>query len=124
MEHEHEEAMRADFATYAELGQQMQRPSVTEYEIQLIDMRQHELAGRWESGPHAEHWTYLDDAHDDWTRCPATMTRFLDGVGYDRAAGYFVGVTEVEYRSQLQARDLTAAERDRRQERPPRQRAR
>ncbi|KAA8884249.1 hypothetical protein F3087_34055 [Nocardia colli] len=83
-----------------------------------------EISQLWKSGPHAEHWHYLDAAHDDWQRRPETMDRFLDGVDEDRAVGYFVGVTEVEYRSQLQARDLTAAERDRRQERPPQQRAR
>ncbi|MGK8559557.1 hypothetical protein [Nocardia gipuzkoensis] len=102
MEREHEEAMRADFTTYAELERQMFRPSVTEYEIELIDMRQHELAGRWESGPHAEHWRYLNDAYEDWRRSPDTMLRLVDNLAHNGGEG----ATEVERRSLLQAGQL------------------
>ncbi|MBF6296820.1 hypothetical protein IU459_04580 [Nocardia amamiensis] len=102
MEREHEEAMRADFTTYAELERQMFRPSVTEYEIQLIDVRQHELAGRWESGPHAEHWRYLSDAYEDWRQAPDTMFRILDNIDHNGGEG----VTDLQHRSLRQAGQL------------------
>ncbi|WP_040698934.1 hypothetical protein [Nocardia vinacea] len=109
MEREHEEAMRADFTTYVELGRQMYRPSTSEAEIQLLDMQQQVVADRWESGPHAEHWNYLEDAREDWRRAPDTMRRFLDNV--DHNGGY--GLTEIQRRSQEQARDLTTQDRPR-----------
>src|SRR5262245_36006376 len=40
MQREHEEAMRADFTTYVELGRQMDRSSTSEAEIQVLDMQQ------------------------------------------------------------------------------------
>ncbi|PXX66924.1 hypothetical protein DFR70_103679 [Nocardia tenerifensis] len=124
MEHEHEEAMRAEFSQYVELWRATDPPEVSQADYNeahdAIDFIDH----LWQTGPHAKHWDYLKDAHQDWTARPQTMTRFLDGIAEDRAAGYFVGVTDIEYRSQCQARDLTAAERARRPERPPQQRGR
>ncbi|MFD0362731.1 hypothetical protein ACFQZZ_14905 [Nocardia sp. GCM10030253] len=109
MEKEHEEAMRTDYTTYVELGRQMYQPSTSDAEIQLIDLQQQILADRWEAGPHAEHWNYLDDAHEDWRRAPDTMRRFMDNI--DHNDGY--GVSEVERRSQQQARTLTDHDRPR-----------
>ncbi|WP_406272524.1 hypothetical protein OH799_32930 [Nocardia sp. NBC_00881] len=109
MEREHEEAMRADYSTYAELGRQMFRPSTSEAEIQLIDMQQQVLADRWESGPHAQHWQYLDDAHEDWKRSPKVMVRMLADIDHNGGAG----VSGVQRRSLEQARQLTGNDRPR-----------
>ncbi|MFC9434008.1 hypothetical protein [Nocardia sp. NPDC057030] len=122
MEREHEEAMRADFARWQAMLDNT-FPIETETELEERT-RADETELRWSDGPYSAYWNYLNDAYEDWQRRPETMGRFLDSVDEDRAAGHFVGVTGVEYRSQLQARDLTAAERDRRQERPLRLRAR
>ncbi|KIA60551.1 hypothetical protein [Nocardia vulneris] len=122
MDHEYEVAMRVDFARWQAL---LDSPFPIETEAEL-EQRIHadEIELRWSYGPHSAHWRYLDDAHQDWAARPETMTRFLDGITQDRTAGYFVGVTDIEYRSQCQARDLTEAERARKRDRPPRQRGR
>lgn len=113
MEREHEEAMRTDYTTYAELGRQMHRPSTNEAEIQLIDLQQQIVADRWETGPHANHWGYLDGAHEGWRADPELMQRRLHGMEYAEGNGYEPGLTDVELRSQEQARDLAAQARPR-----------
>ncbi|MGW0247982.1 hypothetical protein ACWDYH_15250 [Nocardia goodfellowii] len=109
MEREHEEAMRTDFTTYSELGQQMSRPSVTDREIQYLDLERQFVAERWEAGPHAEHWNYLEEAYRDFDERPDTMRRFCDNL--DHNDGF--GLTDVQRRSLEQARTLTEASRHR-----------
>ncbi|QIS13644.1 hypothetical protein [Nocardia arthritidis] len=109
MEREHEEAMRADYEQYHQLGRAMYADGVTDTDIDRLDQQRGEVARRWEAGPHAEHWAYLSDAADDWQRAPKVMGRMLDNI--DHNDGY--GVTEVEYRSQQQARQLTGNDRSR-----------
>ncbi|MEU7633855.1 hypothetical protein AB0C34_28405 [Nocardia sp. NPDC049220] len=107
MEREHEEAMRADYTTYTELGRQMLRPSTSAAEIQAIDMQQQIVADRWEFGPRAQHWQYLEDADEDWKRSPKVMARMLDNIDHSGGAG----VSDVQRRSPEQARQLTGNDR-------------
>ncbi|QBS40396.1 hypothetical protein [Nocardia sp. CS682] len=120
MEREHEEAMRADFARWQALLDST-FPIETEAEFEQR-ARADEIELRWSDGPHSAHWHYLNDAFEDWRHSPDTMRRFLDGVSYDRASGNHDGMTDTQYRSQLQARDVTEAERARQRERSPRYR--
>ncbi|MGW4849122.1 hypothetical protein [Nocardia brasiliensis] len=124
MNREHEEAMRTEFTEIARMREHALRASTPETEMNDLFARVEATHQRWNAGAHTEHWHYLDGAHEDWRRRPETMARFLDGVDYDRTSGYRDGMTDIEYRSQCQARDLTAAQRARRPERPPRQRGR
>ncbi|MBF6272287.1 MULTISPECIES: hypothetical protein [Nocardia] len=121
MQREHEEAMRADFATYTDLERKMARPRVTSYEIQLCDMKRHALAERWETGPHADHWAFLEDAYHDWRRNPETMERFRADIAHNLELDGHVGLSDVQLRSLEQARTLTQQQ-VQRAERPVRER--
>ncbi|WP_067478746.1 hypothetical protein [Nocardia amamiensis] len=101
MEREHEEAMRAEFAEYTQLTEQMYRPDATDAEIDNICDQRRQIDQRWGEGPHAEHWGYLSDAYEDWRQAPDTMFRFIDNIAHNGG-----GVTDVQHRSLLQAGQL------------------
>ncbi|MFE3986548.1 hypothetical protein ACFXPR_18880 [Nocardia tengchongensis] len=105
MQSEHEEAMRSDFREQAALQQRTYQSDVTESEIGECFSKAREIHGRWNDGPHADQWRYLSDAYADWRDAPDTMVRFIDNVEFNRAKGF--GIDEVQYRSLLQARELT-----------------
>ncbi|WP_406237520.1 hypothetical protein [Nocardia sp. NBC_01009] len=109
MQREHEEAMRLDFQQHYQLGRDMYGPGVTEADIERLDVDRVDIEKRWRSGPHAEHWNYLEDAQSDWQRAPKTMSRFMEDV--DHNGGH--GLTEIQRRSQEQARELTGNDRTR-----------
>ncbi|WP_435590787.1 hypothetical protein [Nocardia sp. bgisy118] len=108
MQREHEEAMRADYTEHDALGRQMFADGVTDADIDRIDTQRVEIEKRWHSGPHAEHWAYLSDAHEDWRQAPKTMQRMLADADHN-GPGY--GLTDIERRSQEQARALTGHDR-------------
>ena|SRR6266568_2689921 len=122
MEREHEEAMRREFTDRVELGRNMVRPSVTDTELDQIEQQRREVDQRWRSGPHAEHWGYLDQAYRDWRDRPDTMARFVETVAYERSQGWDRGMTNVQFRSQEQACRLTAPDRARAEQRGQRSR--
>ncbi|CAM4487059.1 hypothetical protein NONI108955_34325 [Nocardia ninae] len=122
MEREHEEAMRTEFTECVELWRATEPSEVSQADYNKAHDAIDRIDHRWQTGPHAEHWHYLNDAFEDWRRNPQTMRRFLDGVSYDRASGNHDGMTDTQYRSQLQARDVTEAQRARQRERSPRYR--
>ncbi|WP_433629114.1 hypothetical protein [Nocardia sp. CA-120079] len=109
MEREHEEAMRADYQQHYQLGLDMFRDRITETDIERLDSDRIEIEKRWQDGPHTEQWAYLSDAQHDWERSPATMSRFMENV--DHNGGY--GLTDIQRRSQQQARELTGNDRPR-----------
>ncbi|MFE3799279.1 hypothetical protein [Nocardia tengchongensis] len=105
MQSEHEEAMRSDFRERTGLLLSGYEPQVTEEQIDQRYDKVRQLDERWNSGPHADQWRYLSDAYADWRDAPDTMVRFIDNVEFNRAKGF--GIDEVQYRSLLQARELT-----------------
>lgn len=119
MQREHEEMMRDDFSRYVDLADQIRqgitRPDnpITTDQLDAIDAEQDALRDRWRGGPHAEHWNYLSDAHDDWKRAPETMARMREDIAHNGGAG----VTEIEERSQAQAAALVARSAERQPER-------
>lgn len=108
MQREHEEAMRADFDRLVNLSDQMETgithpdSTMTDEQIVAIDAQQQELETRWTGGPHAQHWQYLSDAHQDWRQAPDTMRRFAENTAHEGGCG----LTDIEARSQRQAADL------------------
>ncbi|MBF6226028.1 hypothetical protein IU470_13075 [Nocardia abscessus] len=102
MEREHEEAMRAEFARYTQLGEDMYRPGTTDAELDRMVAQRRETDQRWGEGPHAEHWSYLSDAYEDWRQAPDTMFRFLDNIDHNGGEG----VTDLQHRSLRQAGQL------------------
>lgn len=109
MEREHEEAMRAEFVELNVMAQRAYADDTTEAEIDRFFIEGEKTDQRWYSGPHAAEWGYLRDAFSDWHRAPGTMHRLLADVEHN--GGY--GMSEVQYRSQLQARELTGNDRPR-----------
>ncbi|MET9025626.1 hypothetical protein ABZW96_08365 [Nocardia sp. NPDC004168] len=102
MEREHEEAMRAEFARFTQLGEDMYRPGTTDAECDRMVEQRRETDQRWSEGPHAEHWSYLSDAYEDWRQAPDTMFRFLDNIDHNGGEG----VTDLQNRSLRQAGQL------------------
>ncbi|MBF6299507.1 hypothetical protein IU459_18450 [Nocardia amamiensis] len=102
MEREHEEAMRAEFARFTQLGEDMYQPGTTDAELDRITAQRRETDQRWGEGPHAEHWSYLTDAYEDWRQAPDTMFRFLDNIDHNSGDG----VTDLQNRSLRQAGQL------------------
>ncbi|MEU4811887.1 hypothetical protein AB0H20_22010 [Nocardia fluminea] len=117
MEREHEEAMRVDFDRHADLSDQRETgvthpdSTMTEEQLDAISAQQQELERRWTGGPHAEHWEYLSDAHQDWHHAPDTMRRFAENIAHNGDSF----ITDIEARSQGQAGDLYARTCKRRQ---------
>lgn len=117
MQREHEEAMRADYDRHADLSDQRETglshpdSTMTEEQLDAIGSQQRELNQRWANGPHAEHWQYLSDAHDDWQQAPKTMRRMRENIAHN--GGDFV--TDIESRSQDQAAGLYARTCERRE---------
>ncbi|MGQ4620013.1 hypothetical protein [Nocardia sp. R7R-8] len=101
MEREHEEAMRAEFARYTQLGD-MYRPGTTDAGLGRIVAQRRETDQRWGEGPHAEHWNYLSDVYADWRQAPDTMFRLLDNIDHNGGDG----VTDLQHRSLRQAGQL------------------
>ncbi|MEV6388897.1 hypothetical protein [Nocardia xishanensis] len=110
MQHEHEEAMRAEYDQHHRLTEAMFADGITDADIDRVDAQRVEIEKRWEAGPHAEHWDYLSDAHEDWRRSPKVMHRMLADADHN-GPGY--GLTDIERRSQEQARQLTGHDRPR-----------
>lgn len=114
MQREHEEAMREDFARYVDLADQVDKGLTLpgpfgEQELLAIDAQQEELRERWRSGPHAEHWNYLEDAREDWRAYPDTMSRMHDNVAHNGGGG----LSDIQLRSLDQAAELTAQSNER-----------
>ncbi|WP_067704475.1 hypothetical protein [Nocardia jejuensis] len=108
MQLEHEEAMRSDFREQAALHERIYVAGVTLDEIKECFSKGREIHGRWISGPHAEQWRWLFDVYNDFRSRPETMERIVDDVEFNRAHGCDRGLDEVQYRSLMQARELTA----------------
>jgi hypothetical protein len=113
MQPEHEEAMRQEFAHGVELGKRMYNVD-TEAEIEQLGAQQEEIGRRWQEGPHAEHWQFLNDAWHDWREAPDTMARLADNIAHERAQNGGCGFDEVQVRSLDQARQLYEADMPRR----------
>ncbi|MET7770185.1 hypothetical protein [Nocardia sp. NPDC005366] len=103
--------MRGEYEVFYRLGREMFEVD-TDAEIDRIDQQRWEIARRWQGGPHAEHWNYLEDAFHDWQRAPGTMCRFMDNVAFNRERQTGLSeLSDVQLRSQEQARALTGNDR-------------
>ncbi|WP_405180256.1 hypothetical protein OG225_02645 [Nocardia sp. NBC_01377] len=108
---EHEDHMRADYDTAYRLEGELFEVR-DRAEIARIGGEREQIAQRWADGPHAEQWGYLEQAHRDWRWTPNAMRRFVEGDEFNRArAGS--ELTDVQLRSQEQARRLTGNDRPR-----------
>ncbi|WP_157574606.1 hypothetical protein [Nocardia jejuensis] len=111
MEREHEELMRSDFREQTTLTRSVYDEGVTDAQAQQISAKTEQIDQRWSDGPHSQQWQFLSDAYADWRDRPETMARHLDTVEHNRAQGWDT-LDEVQYRSLMQARELTAPDRE------------
>lgn len=115
MNPEHEEAMRRDFARFAELSAAADRARAGVERPRILRAR-NAIGQRWEDGPHADQWRYLEMAHWQWANNPAALARSLDRLDRGEPAWFERGLTDVQHRSLAQVHDAitTTPTRDRR----------
>ncbi|WP_191094281.1 hypothetical protein [Nocardia colli] len=109
MEHEHEDAMRTDFAELVRLRDEVVHAEVSDCpdtEVEALDDQRHTLDQRWTNGPHSEAWQHLCAAYTNWEQDPEGVRRFLAWTEHYREIGY-EQLTAVERRNIEQARELS-----------------
>ncbi|MFI5716270.1 hypothetical protein [Nocardia sp. NPDC051750] len=103
-----EQEMRADYTRAAQLRRESLRAETVEQVGQLFDQAK-QVEDRWwnhESPAVRADWDYLDDAYHDWRHSAGTMERLYEQVMIDRVDGVTSGMSEVQWRSQRQAREM------------------
>lgn len=121
MHPEHEQMMRQEFFEQAQRARDAYRSDVTSTELDRIDLDVAAYDERWLGGPHADQWAFLAAAYDDWRRQPKQMQRFVGDIDANRSKyGKDFGLTDVQYRSMMQARELTSHQTTRHQPSDPR----
>ncbi|MFC9438975.1 hypothetical protein [Nocardia sp. NPDC057030] len=104
-----EQSMREDFARVEELRRIAWHAKTEKAKYLLLDEAR-ELEARWfdREDELGEAWHYLNFAYHDWLCEPEYMARLHEQIRRDQAAGVS-GLTDTEWRSQCQARDMRAA---------------
>ncbi|MFR9767745.1 hypothetical protein [Nocardia sp. SC052] len=106
VENPEEVLMRADFDRVKDLSEAAFRTEFRQDSDRIFDQVD-EIRDRW-SGRDDElgaAYRYLEDAHSDWRSAPDTMRRMHEQITADRAQG-FHAISEIDWRSQLHAREL------------------
>lgn len=100
--------MRADFDRMLDLHNQAWNADANGEQWRRLSDESHHIHERWAARDDelGAEWQYLNDAHEDWTRSPETMTRFHDRIAADEAEDVYV-LTDMQRRSQQQARQIT-----------------
>ncbi|MEV0765167.1 hypothetical protein [Nocardia sp. NPDC050435] len=65
------------------------------------------IESAWRASDHAEHWNYLNAAYVEWREFPDTMGSLFEHLHTARAECGVYPLSETQWRSQEQARDLT-----------------
>ncbi|MBV7702351.1 hypothetical protein NOVA_06170 [Nocardia nova] len=107
IENPEEVLMRADFDRAKDLH--TQALNAREYdEYMRLSAEADRIGDRWaeRDDEFGAEWQYLCDSYEDWNSAPETMTRFHERVTADEAEGFY-GMSDMQRRSQQQARELT-----------------
>ncbi|MGY1948925.1 hypothetical protein [Nocardia asiatica] len=98
--------MRADFDRAKDLSETAFHASGDDMD-RIFD-KVEEITDRWTSRDDelGAAYRYLQDAHSDWKSAPDTMRRMCEQIAADRAGG-FHAISEMDWRSQQHARELT-----------------
>ncbi|WP_280432244.1 hypothetical protein [Nocardia brasiliensis] len=107
VEDPNEMVLRADFAR-AEAMQSDAWKADSEEGRHCRFLEVQRIRNRWRDrdDEFGEAWWYLNDAYHDWLQDPQFMGELHDQIRTDQAQGWH-GLTDVQWRSQLQARELT-----------------
>lgn len=100
--------LRADYArALAHRTQALNYEVTGDREFEQLMTAADEMEQRWTSRDEASKdiWYYLDNALQEWAQAPADMRRFHDEIRAYQAMGLPL-LTDTEWRSQLQAREL------------------
>lgn len=106
VENPEEVLMRADFDRAKDLSETASHASGVD--IDRIFDQVEEISDRWTNRDDelGAAYRYLEDAHSDWRSAPDTMRRLHEQIAGDRAQG-FHAISEIDWRSQQHARELT-----------------
>ncbi|BDT97308.1 hypothetical protein [Nocardia sputorum] len=106
VENPQEVLMRADFDRVKDLSETAFH--ATGDDAERIFGKVDEISARWSDRDDelGAAYRYLEDAHSDWRSAPDTMRRMHEQITADRAQG-FHAISEIDWRSQLHARELT-----------------
>ncbi|WP_280245483.1 hypothetical protein [Nocardia abscessus] len=107
VENPEEVLMRADFDRAKDLYDTAVHAETMD-QMDLICDQANAIGQRWidRGEEFGDAWRYLEDAHSDWKSAPDTMRRLHEQIAADRAQG-FHAISEIEWRSQQHARELT-----------------
>ncbi|MBF6341750.1 hypothetical protein IU450_38615 [Nocardia abscessus] len=99
--------MRADFDRAKDLYDTAVHAETMD-QMDLICDQANAIGQRWldRGEEFGDAWRYLEDAHSDWRSAPDTMRRMCEQIAVDRAQG-FHAISDIEWRSQQHARELT-----------------
>lgn len=104
-----EQQLRADAVRATRLLTEARNTDDLE-EYEKFSSRAAEIRSRWQHHDNVsvrEEWEYLADAVEDWRRSPGAMEQLYEQVLIDRVDGYTEPMSEKEWRSQRQAREMT-----------------
>ncbi|UGT71559.1 hypothetical protein LTT66_16270 [Nocardia gipuzkoensis] len=107
VENPEEVLMRADFDRAKDLYDTAVHAETMD-QMDLICDQANAIGQRWldRGEEFGDAWRYLEDAHSDWKSAPDTMRRLHEQIAADRAEG-FLAISEIDWRSQQHARELT-----------------
>ncbi|MBF6301642.1 hypothetical protein IU459_29490 [Nocardia amamiensis] len=107
VENEEEVLMRADFDRAKDLSETAFHAE-SDQDVDRIFDQVDEITARWtgRGDELGDAYRYLEDAHSDWKSSPDTMRRLCEQIAADRAQG-FLAISEIDWRSQQHARELT-----------------
>ncbi|MGW4329686.1 hypothetical protein ACWEKR_27800 [Nocardia sp. NPDC004573] len=99
--------MRADFDRAKDLHDTAVHAETMD-QMDVISGRANAISERWldRGDEYGDAWRYLEDAHGDWKWAPDTMRRMHEQIAVDQAQG-FLPISEIDWRSQQHARELT-----------------
>ncbi|MBL1079495.1 hypothetical protein JK358_34325 [Nocardia sp. 2] len=100
-----ETTMRTDFARVKALLAES-RTSGWHWSIECAERANH-IESAWKASDRAADWDYLDRAHFEWDQFPDTMQGLFQHLHKARSDTGVCPLTEMQWRSQEQARDLT-----------------
>ncbi|MGY1944777.1 hypothetical protein [Nocardia asiatica] len=111
VENPEEVLMRADFDRVKDLTTtafHAEFDAESDQDAERIFDQVDEISARWTDRDDelGAAYRYLQDAHSDWKSAPDTMRRLCEQIAADRAQG-FHAISEIDWRSQQHARELT-----------------
>ncbi|WP_306364382.1 hypothetical protein [Nocardia sp. CC227C] len=101
-----ETTLRSDFAKVTALREEVRTAGNWEWSAECEERADH-IESAWKASDHAADWEYLNRAHFEWSYFPDTMQGLFGHLDAARSETGACPLTDVQWRSQEQARALT-----------------